>query len=395
MDKNKVLKLGNIKLQNTMSLLEILREHGAVSRVELARKLNCDGTTITRITRDLIGKGLLKTLGLADSTGGRPRELIELNADWKHAIGIGLDPDFIIGTIVDLRGKVLVREQIFLGETKAKKEFVNALALITERLLSSCDRDKLLGIAVAAFGTFSGKEKILEKTAGFPELEKFDINQFFESRYSITPEIIDISISKILYEIWFGKHGTRGNFLLITAGTGIGCVTAIDGKVVFSKYSHAGEFGHSIYQPDGIPCACGRKGCLETLCSINAILRKAREKLKKKNLKFQDIIKFYSENNPQITEIVNHAGRWLGIAIANQINSLAPDEIVITGETLKLGDAFYKLLLDTISAYTFPVFLKDLKITKTPSGEESTSIGAASILIRGVFEDSEQLKNVM
>jgi predicted NBD/HSP70 family sugar kinase len=267
--------------------------------------------------------------------------------------------------------------------------------VIPEWVLLGCDKHSVLGIGGAGFGSFSGEEKILENVASFPELENFDINQFFKTRYSITPEIVDISISKVLYEIWLNNHGTNGNFLLVTAGSGIGCVTAIDGRIVFSKYSHAGEFGHSIYQMDGDACACGRKGCLETLCSINAIMKKIQGKLKNKDLKFQDAIRLYHEENQDVTEIVNRAGRWLGIAIANQVNSLALDEILIAGESLKLGDKFYDILDRTVREYAFPVFIKDLKIIKSTSGEESTSIGAASILIRKVFEDSEYLKSVI
>ena len=84
-----LLQLKNIRLRNTLSALNVLRTHDTLSRVELARKLNCPGTAITRITRELIEKGILQPAGLLESNGGRPREQIKLVADWKKAVGIG------------------------------------------------------------------------------------------------------------------------------------------------------------------------------------------------------------------------------------------------------------------------------------------------------------------
>ena len=179
MAKKELLKLNNIRLKNTLSALNTLRSEGKMSRVELAQKMNCDGTAVTRITRNLLTKGLLKTAGITKSQGGRPRERIELNADWKHAIGIELAPGYLTGVLANLKGHIIVREQIFLSKDQSRKEFTQALELLTGRLLNSCDRKKLLGIGIATFGAFSGENKILEDVTSYPALEKFNIEEFF------------------------------------------------------------------------------------------------------------------------------------------------------------------------------------------------------------------------
>ena len=391
MTKNGMLKLRNIKSRNTLAALDILRKHDFISRVELADKLNCDGTTVTRITRDLISKGLLKTEGMADSTGGRPREIVRLNDDWANAIGIGFDPGFITGILVNLRGKISIREQIFFGPQKNLKDFTNVLKAVMERLLASCGTKKLTGAGVAVFGTFSGREQILENVANFPALEKFSIHEFFKSAYSIIPEITDIATAGAMNEIWFNDNCRKGNCLFFNIGSGIGCVPVIDGNIVFGRYNHTGEFGHTIYHPDGDKCACGRKGCLETFSSINAILRKVRKKTGERSLDFSDVISRYLDGNAEVSGIVNEAAKCLGTAIANQVNFLMPDEIIISGETLKLGDAFYNVIRKTMEEYVFPVFMKTLVIIKSEVREEAAALGAASLTIRKVFEDYEYI----
>lgn len=388
-----MLKLNNIKIQNTLASLAILRKEDSISRVELAAKLNCDGTTITRIIRNLAEKGLVISSGLADSTGGRPREIIRLNADAANAIGIGLDPNFITGVIVNLKGKIIIREQIFFSEKKSRDEFINGLKLITDRLIKSCGDKKPLGIGVAAFGTFSGEDKILETTVNFPAISGINLPEFFETNYSIPPEIADVTIARVLNETWFNDIGNKGSFELFVAGAGIGCATAIDGKIVFSKYSHAGEFGHSVYKIDGDKCNCGRRGCLETLCSINAIEKKARFITGNRKLRFTEIRKSYMEKDKVITEIVNESARWLGIGIANQVNSMPPDAIMISGELLTLGDEFYSIVEDTIKEYVFPVFKNNLQIIKSNTREESPAMGAASLILRKLFEEPDFLES--
>lgn len=385
-----MLKLKNMRLQNTLPVMNIMNEYDSISRVELARKLNCNGTTVTRITKDLISKGILKTAGLSNFTGGRPREKIELNADWKNAIGIALDPDYITGVIVNIKGKIIVREQVFFRGIKTGKEFLDTLTLITDRLLNSCEREKLLGIGIATFGTFSGKEKILENVAQFPSLEKFDIKSFFQKKYSIIPEVANTTIAKTFNEIWFNKNGSKGNFILFNIGSGIGCAIAIDGKIVFNRDSYGGELGHTTYQVDGAECECGKRGCLETLCSINAI-KKNIDKKTGTALSVSDIINSYIAGNPIITDVVNDAAKWIGIAVANQINLLAPDEIVLSGEVMKFGDDFYNAIHQTIEKYAFHVFLKKLKIIKSGVQEETTAIGAASFVICNIFENFEYI----
>lgn len=386
-----LLKLKNIKLKNTLAALNILRKQNSLSRVELAEKLNCDGTAVTRITRYLIAKGVLKTAGMAKSTGGRPRERIMLNAGWKNAIGIELSPSHITGVLADLKGRIIVREEIFLSGNQSKKEFIDSLSMVTERLLNSCEREKLLGVGIATFGSFSGENKILENVAAYPALEKFDIGKFFFKEFGIVPEITDGTRARTLYEIWFNTVAAKGSFLLFDASSGIGCAAAIDGKVVFGKHSHTGEFGHTIYKLDGDKCACGRKGCLETLCSVDAIEKKAREKNSDPALKFSDVAENYVSGDTSFVDIVDDCAQWLGVAIANQINFLVPDEIILTGEIFQLGDVFYKKLIHIIEEYAFPVFMKEVAIKKSEFWQESATLGAASLLVQKVFEDIEYI----
>jgi predicted NBD/HSP70 family sugar kinase len=386
-----MLQLKNMRRQNSLPVLNILNGHGPISRAELARRLHCNGTTVTRIIKDLIDLGLVKALGLDNSTGGRPKELIELNADWKYAIGIALDPDYITGVIINLKGQIIVREQVIFKGGQSSRDFLNTLITLSDRLLAACDRQKLLGIGIAAFGTFSDDNKILENVAQLPELEKFDLKKFFKQKYGIEVEVSNTVVAKTFNEIWFNRNGVNANLLVIVAGSGIGCTAAIDGRIVFNKHGHGGELGHTIYQVGGETCECGKRGCLETLCSLKAIRKKVAAKTGK-TLTISELTAAYADGDAEVTEIVDAAAKWLGIAVANQINLLAPDEIVLTGEIMKFGDRFLRIIEETATTCSFPIFLKNLKIIRSSAEEETTAIGAGAFVISKIFENFTSLE---
>jgi len=387
-----LLQLKNIRLRNTLSVLNVLRGRERLSRVELAQELNCPGTAITRITRELIAKGVLKPVGLSESKGGRPREQIELVADWKKTIGIELSPHRITGILSDLKGHILVREEIFLSEQLGIEEFIHSIELVAERLLGACEKEKLLGVGIATFGPFSGESGVLGNVAACPALDYFDIRKFFEDNFALTPQIMDATYARALYEIWFNQAPAQGSFLLFDVGAGIGCATVYDGNIVFGKYANVGELGHTVYQIDGENCACGKKGCLETLCSIRVVEQKARTLKKSSKLKFADVLRSYLSGKDDFNAIIDDSAHWLGLAIANQINFLIPEKIILTGEMLQLGERFFQQVSKSVEEYLFPAFRQEVSLSKSESWAESAALGAASLLVRKVFEDSEYLQ---
>jgi N-acetylglucosamine repressor len=386
-----LLQLSNIRLRNTLAALNVLRVRDTLSRVDLARELNCPATAITRITRELLAKGVLRAGGLLESKGGRPRERIELVADWRKAIGIELSPHRITGILTDLKGHVLVREEIFLSEQLEIEEFIHSIELVAGRLLALCEKEKLLGVGIATFGPFSGEGRVLGNVATCPALDYFDVRKFFEEHFALTPQIADATYARALYEIWFNQAPAQGSFLLFDAGAGIGCATVYDGNIVFGKYSNVGELGHTVYQIDGEKCACGKKGCLETLCSIRVIERKARTLTKSRKLKFANVVKNYSAGKSDFDAIIADSARWLGLAIANQVNFLIPEKVILTGEMLQLGERFFRQVSESMDEFVFPAFRKEMSLDKSDSWAESAALGAASLLVRRVFEETKYL----
>lgn len=389
MRSEKILKLNDIKTRNMLALLGLLLEHESLSRIELARKMNCDNATVTRVVRDLLGRGLLVSSGRTELRHGRPREQLSLNPDGRYIIGIALAPDGITGTVTDLRGRVKVREQVFFPPQRTRELFLETLGSITSRLLQSA-LGRLAGVGVSTFG--AGMGVMPNNTANFPELNGLRLQDFFLENFRLRPEFSDMMICRMYYELIRHRESRSGSVLFLSAGNGIGMAAAIDGKIVFSRERHGGELGHNICEPDGLPCACGRRGCLETRCSSQAILRKARELFRRPGLTFREFAGAYRNQEPGTKEIVEDAVRFLSVTLANLLNNLAPDRLIFSGELSELGDKFFDLLEMSVRNLLFPFAEKNLTFVRRDMDDECDAVGAALLVTAKLLSEPEEFE---
>jgi glucokinase len=186
----------------------------------------------------------------------------------------------------------------------------------------------------------------------------------------------------------------RGKELVVGVfpGTGIGGGIVIDGKVIHGASGSAGEVGHITVEPDGAFCGCGRRGCVETVASRLAIAREVAAAAirgqspyimehfginlqKLKSSAFADAIK---AGDKIVEDIVRHAARKLGLAVANIVNILSPDCVVLGGG---LVEAMPKLFVDEvrrgIDDFAMPSIAPSVKVVPAELGDDAVVVGAA------------------
>jgi N-acetylglucosamine repressor len=380
--QNGILQLNSIKKNNRQALLRELYFGGPMSRVELSNRLNCDGTTTTRGIRNLMECGLVLEGKLEKRQQGRPRRILKFNAAKMKAIGIEIGPGKIIAVVADLSGKILLRDQVRFNIDIKSDELIKCLNELTSRLLTEIPKDERLGIGIATFGHFHHGSRIIENAASFHALEHIDLEKHFSEKFNIKPEIIDGTFA-LAYNQTKNRQSAKGTCVTLNLGRGIGHVVTIDGKAVSSRDSHPGEFGHTSCEINGILCSCGRKGCLETVSSIGALLKKAEAV--SRAMDFDELCAEW-DDDPALTEIVNYAATYLAAGIANLINITVPDRLILCGELLKLGNPFIDKLKEQLNEFAIPQLTEYLEISIPKFDNYSISLGVTSPLIRKFFE---------
>lgn len=383
--KEKILKLNDIKSTNLQTVLDILLQTDGLSRIELARKMGCDNTTVSRAVRELIARGIVMPAGKNEQEHGRPRVMLRLNPDGPAVIGISLEADRITGVLTDLRGEVRNRDQVVFNVPPDREQFLSQIQAVIRRLKLVAG-DRLTGIGVAAFGSYSGLDFILENAAAFPSLNGLNLRTFLERAAGSGPVICDHLVARMSFLTRMYPEFNAGSVMLISADSGIGSLIAENGRFLFARNNHGGELGHSICIPDGPLCGCGRRGCLETVASVNSLLQACRSRLGNPDLNFEQLCLRFQNGDPVVKKEAASAAAYLGIAVSNQINSYPMDQLILTGRMLELGPEFQSMLAEKIDSIVFPSVKEGMALRFIRLDHEH-SLARGAAVFAGRFSD--------
>ena len=186
-----------------------------------------------------------------------------------------------------------------------------------------------------------------------------------------------------------GSGAGLQHMAFITLGTGFGSGLILDGRLFSGTSGYAAEFGHTIIQPDGRPCGCGSKGCIETLVSGPAILLTALDLMAD-----DPSSRLHAVPVPLTSELIFEAavagdavamktfeqtGRWLGMACVNLMNMLNLQMIVVGGGVMAAGDVLMNPLLDFVARHAISAAQTDCRIVQSRLWPEAGVIGAAML----------------
>lgn len=361
MMKEKILKLNDIKSTNLQTVLDILLQSDGLSRIELARKMGCDNTTVSRAVKALIDRGIVIPGEKNEQEHGRPRVTLRLNPEGPAVIGISLEAERVTGVITDLRGEVRNRDQVVFGHAPDREEFLSQIESVIRRLKQSAGK-RLAGIAVAAFGSYSDRDFVLENAAALPALNGLNLRTFLDRAAGPDALICDHLVAKMSFLTRMFPEFNSGLVMLISSGSGIGSLMAENGRFLFARNNHGGELGHTISIPDGPLCSCGRRGCLETAASLRALLQNTRKRLRRPDLTFEQLCILFQEGNGAVRCETASAASYLGTAAANLLNSCPVDKLILTGRMLELGPEFQAMLEEKINTLVFPSIRNSLSL---------------------------------
>jgi predicted NBD/HSP70 family sugar kinase len=181
------------------------------------------------------------------------------------------------------------------------------------------------------------------------------------------------------------------DFLIVTVGRGIGMGIVVNGQFYRGANGGAGEFGHTILDPQGPECECGRQGCLEAYAGDHGLLRMAREAVAKGELpgpveSTAELLELARGGNAGAQSIYAEAGKKLGWGIANLINVFNPEKVIISGEGTCVGDLMFEPMRKAINNCVMTGILQDTVIQIDDWGDDDWAHGAASLVLLELFE---------
>jgi predicted NBD/HSP70 family sugar kinase len=386
--------LGNrdfIRALNRSAVLNTIKANGPASRTDVARLTGLSGATITGITAELIADDLVFEKSSGDSRGGRRPILLAVNPRGRYVIGLKLTETEVIGALTDLEATVLTkRVDSIVGHSL--EQVLDTLSAAVLALLheGGLRKKQLLGVGLGLAGIVDSQRGLLRLSPYFGWRD-VPLRALLQARLKV-PVYVDNDVNTLtLAEKWFGAGQGVDHFLTVTVGRGVGLGIVLNGQFYRGAHGGAGEFGHTVIEPDGPLCDCGKRGCLETFVGDPGLLRMAGEAAARGELDgpvadTAELVRRAAAGEPGARAVFAQAGEVLGRGIANLINLFNPERLIIGGEGVRAGEWLFSPMRAAVERYVMAGLARDTEIRVEPWGDDAWARGAASLVLRELFE---------
>ncbi|MEA4813097.1 MAG: ROK family transcriptional regulator [Anaerolineaceae bacterium] len=386
-DNNKQL----LKALNRSLVLNAIKRFNPISRADVARMLGLSPATITSLTAEMIGEGLIFEKAAGNSSGGRPPVLLAINPHGGFAVGLKLTESEVIAALTDLEATLIAKARLPWGGQsvrQASEVINNAIEQLIEQ--AKINRKQILGVGIGLAGVVNVEAGKLLNSPYLP-WKNLDLTAELQKRLRI-PVYIDNDVNTLtLAEKWFGAGQGYKDFIVVTLGRGVGMGIVVNNQLQHGKHGGAGELGHIVVQENGALCSCGKRGCLEAYIGDSGLVKMAQSKYAeagkpKPDLSIDALTQLAFEGDSIALEVMKTEASYLGQTLANLLNILDPALIVLGGEGLRAGELLLREVKKMIAAHVINAVGEDFNIISENWGDDAWARGAASLVLKEIFE---------
>ncbi|MFC0410126.1 ROK family transcriptional regulator [Roseomonas elaeocarpi] len=381
---------------NRYHVIDAIRRAGPIARVGITERTELSPATVSAITAALIEEGLVQVQRLpsnGDAARGRPRVLLDLNGAAYTVVGVKLSAHRIGVAVTDARGEPLAELVLPL---RVSRQSPGVVADLVEDGVRRCVADaglrmeQISGIGIGLPGVIDGNTGVSHWSPVLG-LSPVPFAEAVAQRLG-TAAILENDAGLVaLAEHWFGHGRDLSDFAVVTVENSLGLGLIVDGRLHRGAHGVGPELGHVKVVAGGRPCRCGQHGCLDAYASDWGLLRLGEEAgLLLPGDDTPERIALLVERalggDPAAAALFRQAGSLLGLAVANLINLLNPPRIILTGEGLRAGALLREPLLEAVAANVLPTLREASEILFHAWGDEMWARGAATIVLRRIYE---------
>jgi N-acetylglucosamine repressor len=352
-----------VKAGNQAAILKTIYLCGPIKRSEVARRLGLTLPTITTNINSMMARGIVRETGSERSIthfAGRKAHLVDIVPESRHFAGVEIQGMRRTVCLLDYRGKVLYQKE----HTGEEREYGKNIALtcgMVDRALSACGLrpEDIAGIGVCLPGLVDTQQGVLEVRPSYSWTHK-NIRADMASRMNYPgPIYVENNACARAYGAQLFRREDLGDaqtFAYLFLNQGIACPLVLNTAIDFGSVVGAGEVGHMVMVPNGEPCSCGNRGCLEAYASDTAVLRSCAQAIERGEapvlrrlrgegpLSMEQVLAAQEAGEEAVARIVGQAVHILGVAVANINNFACPSLMLIEGRLFSRPENWEHLL---------------------------------------------------
>lgn len=390
--------IGNAELVKQLNYALIYRlivQQSPISRIQLAETSQLAPASITKITRQLLKKKLIKEVDAQQSTGGRPAVSIVAKFDHYQSIAIQLSRSFVTIELYDLGANSLVFKRYPLTDF-TQRLAQNYLISLIELFYQEQNKKikNLVAISVVMPGVIDSVQGVVHYTPHI-SVNNWALANILKEKFSLPVFVGNDVQSLALAENYFGSTQSVDDSILIRVHRGVGSGVIVNQQLLMSHNQSACEVGHIQINPLGDRCHCGNFGCLENQV-VNAEIEKRAKLLLEQGYQsalsvdkcdIATICQLANQGDELAVKLIRNAGENLGKAVAIMVNIFNPQRVVLSGEITKSPEIFLQAINRVLLSQSLKQLRENLMINCS-SLDDCSAIGAFALVQRALFEGS-------
>ena len=380
----------DLRRVNQQYLLRLIYFHGPISRLDLSERSGLSPATVTNLVGNMLEQGVVIPAGFEESQGGRPREALVINPDYGRFIGVEVAETRIYTELFDIKLKPLGAVRLEISPDENQPETI--IDYIVESIMQvkvGVLNENIIGAGIGLPGIVDpvGGVSVFAPNWGWRNVpllaalrDRLDINFLLDNGKQ----------ALALAEARFGAGAGCNDLAVLLIGTGIGAGIFTNGNLMRGVTNSAGEWGHTCIDANGPPCRCGSRGCVETFVGGPGIIRHLKEVAPDSDFLQQPsqeaIVRALRdaglEGDPVAVRVLDDVTYYLGVGLANLINMVNPQRIVIGGWCGELLNPYVlPRLKKAVEPYALDVPYRKAEFHPVRLEGVGISVGAASLVL--------------
>jgi predicted NBD/HSP70 family sugar kinase len=383
-----------IKRKNRATVFEMIKNNPPLSRAEIARLTGMSPTTISRIVSDLFHLDFMHEIEQETSSVGRKAVLLQVNPRSVLSVGVEIDKTMIRIGVIDLDGKVIGSRTIERQKNEAAEATLGNIAAGINELIEAedFDRRRIVGIGVGLPGIidYASGTAVLSAQLGWKQT---NIAGILKKLTGLEVAVDNELKVKSLAEHMYGAAKGSSRSVLIGFGSGVGSSLIIDGEIYRGESNSAGEIGHTVVDPGGILCECGKVGCLQTYIAEASLLEQSNKIKPIANL--DELFQARRDGEFWAASIIDRAMTFIAVTISNIACMYNPDTVILTGKLVERFSEVREFIADKcMDQFVWEPLRGTFQIVYSAFENDGVVIGSGLLAQSRFLDISSQMEQV-
>jgi predicted NBD/HSP70 family sugar kinase len=371
--------------RSALRVLEYLWREGPASRVDVARATDLSRATVSKLLGELQAEGLVdERRAPVGETGrfGRPPALLALNPAIAAVGAIDFAHDLVRVAVADLAGSVIAEARHDLDvDNDAEGSIALAVAALQELIAQSAIApERLLGVGAAVSAPVRHDTGSLAEAGILPGWRSISPKRELERRLGVPVHVANDANLGALAEVRTGSARGASDVVFLMLSNGIGGGLVLGGALFTGHSGLTGELGHIVVEPDGAPCRCGNRGCLETVAGAERLLAALRP-THGPRITLTRAARLAADGDARCRELFSAAGLAAGRVAGMVCNVVNPELVIVGGDLIVAGELLVAGVRTGIEQTTIPAVRHELSVVAATLGDRAELLGAVGLAL--------------